>query len=105
MFRQVTRSAALVILLAMTAACASTGGPPPPPPQTVRSGADTAPADLQLVCANAVAIELNTNLDKTLPISSVKAQGESYQVTVAADQRQANCFVTADGVVQSIVPL
>ncbi|MGE0233358.1 MAG: hypothetical protein AB7S46_16390, partial [Flavobacteriaceae bacterium] len=61
-----------------------------------------APPDLKLVCARAVALEFNADPGKAVPVSSAKGEGDVYQVTIALDQQQANCVVSADGVVQSI---
>lgn len=93
------RGSALVGI-AMLAGC--TGGNQMPE-QTVRTMHDTAPADLQLACANDAAPMFGVEAQNILPIASQRTQTGSYNVTLdVGSGRRANCVVGPDGNVLSI---
>lgn len=87
--------------IAMLAGC--TGGGNQMPEQTVRTTHDTAPADLQLACANDAAPMFGVEAQNILPIASQRTQTGNYNVTLdVGSGRRANCVVGPDGTVVSI---
>ncbi|UCI05662.1 hypothetical protein [Mesorhizobium sp. B1-1-8] len=100
------RSAVAVVLLgaAFPVACVSTPAPPPPE-QMSRTAAKTAPADLQLLCANAAAKSGNLKADKILPVSSSQIDSKTFQVDLDAGGKKTSCLVDTDGNVKSVQPL
>jgi hypothetical protein len=85
--------------MATLAACQSA----PTPDAMARTTTDLAPADLQLLCSNAVAKEAKADAAKTLPISSSRIDDRDYAVQVDAAGAKYNCTVGADGIVKSVV--
>jgi hypothetical protein len=83
------------------AACTTTD---PGPQQMSRTTLATAPADLQLLCANAVATSLGVDPARALPVSSRQLDTRNYQVDVDASGRMSSCIVDDDGNVRSVVP-
>ena len=73
-----------------------------PAPNTVRNSAQTAPADLQLICANAAATSLGVDGGSVLPISSSQIDAQRYQVELDARGARATCVVDAAGTVLSV---
>jgi hypothetical protein len=90
-------------LVEALSACVST--PPPAPEQMSRTQVETAPADLQLLCANAVAKSSGVNSAKILPVSSSKIDSKTYQVELDAGGKKTSCLVDTDGVVKSVEPI
>ena len=84
--------------LLVAAGCQSS----PEPQQTARTTLQTAPADLQLLCANAVVTQTGAAQDKVLPVSSRQLDATSYQVELTAAGKQHSCVVGSDGVVKSV---
>ena len=74
----------------------------PEPQQMARTTLQTAPADLQLLCASAVATQTGTPSDKVLPTSSRQLDARSYQVELDAAGKRHNCVVDSDGNVTSV---
>ena len=70
------------------------------PQPTVRSTSDTAPTDLQLLCASTAAQQLGT--ENVLPVSSMRSGPDAYQVNLTFGGGQAVCFIGEDGVVQAV---
>lgn len=89
--------AGLAIALSVTA-CQSSG---PTPDQMSRSTADTAPADLQLLCATSVAQSTGVDSAKVLPTGSRKLDAQSYQVELSVEGRPMSCTVSSEGQVLS----
>lgn len=87
-------------LAAVLAACQSS----PTPDQMSRTAVETAPADLQLLCANAAAQSAGVDSTKVLPTSSRKLDARNYQVALTADGRTMNCVVDVDGNIVSVQP-
>ncbi|MDX8495330.1 hypothetical protein RFN29_27610 [Mesorhizobium sp. VK22B] len=67
--------------------------------------AKTAPADLQLLCANAAAKASGLKADKILPVSSNQIDSKTYQVDLNAGSKKTSCLVDTDGNVKSVQPL
>ena len=105
--KRAVRSSILVVALGFMAqglsACVST--PPPAPEQMSRTQVETAPADLQLLCANAVAKSSGVDSAKILPISSSKIDSKTYQVELDAGGKKTSCLVDTDGAVKSVEPI
>ena len=95
---------ALGFLAATLSACVS-APPPPPPEQMSRTKVETAPADLQLLCANAVAKSSGVDSTKLLPVSSSKVDSKTYQVELDAGGKKTSCLVDTDGAVKSVEPI
>ena len=85
-------------------ACVSAPAPPPPE-QMSRTKVETAPADLQLLCASAVAKASGVDSAKILPVSSSKLDSKTYQVELDAGGKKTSCLVDTEGNVKSIVPV
>ncbi len=62
----------------------------------------TAPADLQLLCANAVVTRTGAAQDKVLPVSSRQLDATSFQVDLDAAGKRHTCVVDSDGNVKSV---
>ncbi|WP_352966664.1 hypothetical protein [Mesorhizobium sp. M1066] len=70
-----------------------------------RTKVETAPADLQLLCSNAVAKADRIDTTKVLPVSSSKLDSNTYQVELDAGGKKTSCLVDAEGNVKSIQPV
>jgi hypothetical protein len=91
----------LVFAVASTlAACQSA----PPPDKMARTTTDTAPADIQLLCANAAAPVAKVEAAKILPVSSAKLDDQNYTVQLNANGKPFTCTVDVNGTVKSVVP-
>ena len=89
---------AVAVTALVLAGCVSS----PAPQEMSRTTLQTAPADLQLLCANAVATQTGTPSDKVLPVSSRQLDAKSYQVELDAAGKKHNCVVDSDGNVTSV---
>ncbi|UVC18998.1 hypothetical protein IHQ72_15045 [Mesorhizobium onobrychidis] len=81
-------------------ACVS--APPPPQEQMSRTQVETAPADLQLLCANAAAKASGVDSTKILPVSSNKIDSKTYQVELDASGKKTSCLVDTEGNLLSV---
>lgn len=88
--------------LAFLGGCQSSS--PPKPEEMARTSLQTAPADLQLICANAAAGTAQVDSSKVLPTSSRQLDAASYSVDLDAGGRKFNCIVDANGSVKSVQP-
>lgn len=89
------------IIIAMgLAACQSA----PTPDQMSRTTVETAPADLQLLCAGEAAKASGIAGSKALPTSSRKLDSKSYQVELNVAGKPMSCIVDTDGKVASVQP-
>ncbi|WP_246707059.1 hypothetical protein [Mesorhizobium sp. NZP2077] len=70
-----------------------------------RTQVETAPADLQLLCASAVGKASGVDSAKILPVSSSKIDSKTYQVELDAGGRKTSCLVDTDGNVKSVEPV
>src|SRR5262245_14355086 len=73
-----------------------------PTPGSVRNTAQTAPADLQLACADAAAKSLGMDASSVLPVSSSQLDAQKYQVELNAKGARASCVIDATGNVLSV---
>ncbi|RWK47370.1 MAG: hypothetical protein EOR48_32260 [Mesorhizobium sp.] len=97
------RATAIGFLAGALSACVS-APPPPPQDQMSRTQVETAPADLQLLCADAVAKASGADGTKILPVSSSKIDSKTYQVELDASGKKTSCLVDTDGNVKSVQP-
>jgi len=74
----------------------------PEPQQMARTTLQTAPADLQLLCASAVATQTGAASDKVLPVSSRQLDAWSFQVELDAAGSRHSCVVDNEGNVRSV---
>lgn len=95
-----TGAVPLAALLFALAACQSS----PTPDQMSRTTLETAPADLQLICANAAAQSRGVESTKVLPVGSRKLDAKSYEVDLNAGGTTMKCVVDGEGNVVSVQP-
>lgn len=90
-----------VVLIPMgLAACASTA---PSTTNTIRGSAQTAPADLQLLCASEAQTRFAAPANSVLPISSrLGPAAGSYTVDLKLPAGQASCVIDDNGVIASL---
>ena len=92
----------VIAALAALAGCAQHSPMAQQPPQsTVRQTVETAPADLQLVCAGEAARAYEVPSDRVLPIAS-SVEGDTFTVVLNADGTQAICTIDNQGNVLSL---
>ncbi len=101
--RQVSCRAVVVTTLAfvsalLVAGCTSS----PQPKELARTTLQTAPADLQLLCANAVATRTGAASDKVLPVNSRQIDSRSFEVELDAAGTRHRCVIDSDGNVSSL---
>ena len=89
---------AAVSTLMTAAGCVSS----PEPQEMARTTLQTAPADLQLLCANAVATQTGASSDKVLPVNSRQIDANSFQVELDAAGKKHSCVVDNEGNVKSV---
>jgi hypothetical protein len=97
-FTSMSRKIIVVAAVGCSFACQT----PPAPDQMARTTLQTAPADLQLICSNAVAIQAKLDGSKVLPIGSKALDAEAYTVELNASGKKFNCVVDTKGVVRSV---
>ncbi|TWI26703.1 hypothetical protein IQ26_05997 [Mesorhizobium tianshanense] len=98
------RATAIGFLVGVLSACVS-APPPPPQDQMSRTQVETAPADLQLLCADAAAKASGADSTKILPVSSSKLDPKTYQVELDAGGKKTSCLVDTEGNVRSVEPV
>jgi hypothetical protein len=76
----------------------------PSPDQMSRTKLDTAPADLQLLCADEAARSAGIDSTRVLPTSSRKLDSKSFQVELNVGGTRTNCTIDTDGKITSIQP-
>jgi hypothetical protein len=77
----------------------------PTPDQMSRTTLDTAPADLQLLCASEAARSTGVDSTKVLPTNSRKLDSKSFQVELNVGGTPTNCTIDTDGKIMSIQPI
>lgn len=93
--------AAALIACGLLVACQSA----PAPTEMSRTTLQTAPADLQLLCANAAAAAAKLDSSKVLPVGSRALDSESFNVDLNANGKRYNCVVDNKGTVRSVNPI
>ena len=73
-----------------------------PAPDGVRVAAQTAPADVELACVDAVATRLRVNSISVMPIGSSRTDELNYQVDLDVLGVRAICIADAAGKVLSV---
>lgn len=82
------------------AACSSTG---PTPASTIRGSAQTAPADLQLLCAGEAQKRFGAPPNTVLPVSSRPGPAAgNYAVDLRLPSGQAVCVIDDSGAISSL---
>lgn len=76
----------------------------PPPAQMAKTSLGTAPADLQLLCSNAVQLSTGADASTVLPVSSSQMDASNYEVILAIGAQRYRCIVNNDGLVKSVSP-
>ncbi|MDQ0559017.1 hypothetical protein QO004_000792 [Rhizobium mesoamericanum] len=94
------RMMAAMASLALLCACTPT---PPAPESMARTTLQTAPADLQLLCANAAAGVAGPNA-KVLPTASRRLPDGTFGVDLDAGGKKFSCVVDNNGSVRSVQP-
>lgn len=105
--RNVNRSAyaigpALLAASVLAQGCATQSATPQPTQPQFRQTTETAPADLQLICAEQSAQEFRVLPARSLPVASSTAGDGTYTVLVNADGTLARCVIDGDGNVLSL---
>ncbi len=77
---------------------------PPPPEAMARTTLMTAPADLQLLCANAVTSSAGAGV-KVLPTGSRLQPDGTFAVDLDAGGKKYSCIVDNNGSVRSVAPV
>ena len=95
---------ALTMTMLAAAVLAASCQSAPPPDKMARTTTEVAPADLQLLCAGAVATAAKSDTAKTLPTSSSKLDELTYSVEVDAAGKKYTCTVDTAGTVKSVTP-
>jgi hypothetical protein len=95
------RYSAVFALAALAQGCAQSAVAPEPEQPMVRQSAQTAPADLQLLCASEAARTYGVPSGRVLPVSS-SAQGDVYTVVLNTGETQAVCTIDEEGTVLSL---
>jgi hypothetical protein len=88
-------------ILAVAASACTTS---PTPDQMARTTLETAPADLQLLCANEAARSAGVESSKVLPVSSRKLDAKNYQVELNAGGKPTSCVIDAEGKIVNVQP-
>ncbi|WP_157139960.1 hypothetical protein [Roseibium aggregatum] len=102
--RKFTALLAAGLGLSVVAGCNTSSSNQTPSAGAVRSSGETAPTDLQLLCAAKTAEELKVTGGNVLPVSSMPSGESAYQVNLTFDGGQAVCIIDETGTVQSISP-
>ncbi len=96
------RGSAVAAIAMLAAGCASQSAQAPEPEQpTVRQTSQTAPADLQLLCANEAAQAFGIASESVLPVGS-SYDGTLYTVILNAGGGQAICTIDEEGTILSL---
>ncbi len=91
-----------IVVAMVLGACQS--NPTPTPDQMSRTAVETAPADLQLLCASEAAKASGVDSSKALPTSSRKLDAKSFQVELNVAGKPTSCIVDTEGKVTSVQP-
>ena len=98
----IARCSAVAAIAALAAGCASQSAQVPEPQQhTVRQTAQTAPADLQLLCANQAVQAFGIAPESVRPVGS-STQGMVYTVVLDAGGSQSICTIDQEGTILSL---
>lgn len=81
----------------LAAGCNTTQTQPGTGQHLVRSSVETAPADLQLLCAAEAATYYGAPSDRVLPLASGRAGAATYEVMLDVAGRRARCTIDESG--------
>lgn len=93
---------AVGLCISAVSGCNTSGSSQAPSAGAVRSSSETAPTDLQLLCAATAAEELQVADGNVLPVSSMRSGEAAYQVNLTFTGGQAVCVIDESGTVQSV---
>ncbi|MCO5082760.1 MAG: hypothetical protein M9955_14030 [Rhizobiaceae bacterium] len=99
-----TRGRAIGLALSLAAALSGCQSAPTPD-QMSRTATETAPADLQLLCASEAARSRGIDSSKVLPTGSRKLDARTYQVDLNAGGSTITCTVDDQGKVGAITAI
>jgi hypothetical protein len=96
---------AIVLIAAALAGFGCSQGPQPAQPQglAVRAAVETAPADLQLMCAAEAAKVYSAPSDKVLPLSSQRSGATAFEVELDVAGKRARCTIDESGAPITVV--
>ena len=90
----------------MLAGCVGTTSQPiTPAGPALRSSVETAPADLQLMCAAEAAKVYSAPADKILPVSSARSGETTYDVDLNVNGKPARCTIDDSATTISVVDI
>lgn len=95
----------LVLAAACFGALTACQSSAPTEEKMARTATETAPADLQTLCASTTATTAKVDSAKVLPISSAKVDDQTYTVDVDAAGKKFTCLVDMNGTVKSVTPM
>ena len=72
------------------------------PENSTRTSVQTAPADLQIACANAATTKFGADHASVLPVSSSTLEGGKYQIILDAKGQRSTCLIDQTGQVLSL---
>lgn len=98
MFKKSILGVAVLAFLPAFAGCVSG----PTPDKMARNTMQTAPADLQLACANAATAKFGADHANALPVSSSAVDGGNFQIIVEAKGQRSTCLIDTAGTVLSL---
>lgn len=100
-----TRLSALAVgLISLATALSACNTSPPAPEQMSRTVTETAPADLQLLCADAAAKAIGAAGSSVLPVTSRRIDSSTYQVDLNVGGSTRTCLINNTGNVLSVQP-
>ena len=102
--RLATRIGAVGLLAVTIVACQTTqnAGSPGATAPLVRQSVETAPTDLQLLCASEAANRMGADSTSVLPTGSSVLQPSVYQVQLNVAGAPATCVIDDNGTIHSI---
>ncbi|WP_246663982.1 hypothetical protein [Phyllobacterium sp. SYP-B3895] len=100
--REYTKTLVWIALAAGTLTFGGCVSNTPAPENMARNTQQTAPADLQVACANAATQKFGANHASVLPVSSSALDGGKYQIILEAKGQRSTCLIDQTGQVLSL---
>ena len=97
------RLGAAVFVAGAMLGCSPTSQTEAPQGPVVRSAVETAPADLQLLCAAEAAKIYSAPSEKVLPTASSRSGAASFDVELDVAGRRARCTIDESGTLITVV--
>jgi len=76
-----------------------------PQPLATRAAVETAPADLQLLCAAEAAKVYSAPSEKILPVASMRSSPTTFDVDLNVDGRSARCTIDETGTTITVIDI